>query len=228
MLWLLLSLSFPLLAAENFDCKSEAKMLGNNSQIELELGFAGELKFFRLIIVKKGLLTLSSTGTTDTAGILYDENCGELGVDDNNGDDKNFSLEKPLTEATYYIGVRLQSGDKPVTVGLKTVFTVAESKGEISSDTTETVPTVTNPTTQPATTDNNVSNPTNPPATDNNGATNTANQCRATYDAKSGILTIPCVDVTGAFGSTQTFKVGLQQRGQQFIFDLGKVELVNR
>ena len=82
---------------------------------------AGDQDFFRIDIGEAGSLTLESTGTTDTYGILYDGDGTELARDDDGGTGQNFRISRDsLQPGTYHLLLRAfgpaVSGDYSLTV----------------------------------------------------------------------------------------------------------------
>ena len=82
---------------------------------------AGDQDFFRIDIGVAGSLTLESSGSTDTYGILYDGDSAELARDDDGGTDQNFRISRDsLQPGTYYLLLRAfgpaVSGDYSLTV----------------------------------------------------------------------------------------------------------------
>ena len=82
---------------------------------------SGDQDFFRIDIGVAGSLTLESSGTTDTYGILYDGDGAELARDDDGGTNQNFRISREsLAPGTYYLLLRAfgpaVSGDYSLTV----------------------------------------------------------------------------------------------------------------
>ena len=82
---------------------------------------AGDQDFFRIDIGEAGSLTLESSGSTDTYGILYDGDGAELARDDDGGTGQNFRISRDsLQPGTYHLLLRAFgpaiSGDYSLTV----------------------------------------------------------------------------------------------------------------
>ena len=82
---------------------------------------AGDQDFFRIDIGEAGSLTLESSGSTDTYGILYDGDGTELARDDDGGTGQNFRISRDsLQPGTYHLLLRAfgpaVSGDYSLTV----------------------------------------------------------------------------------------------------------------
>lgn len=65
----------------------------------------GDIDFFRINVTQEGTFTFSTSGSTDTVGVLYDSNGNVLADDDQGGVGNNFSIGRTLTPGTYYISV---------------------------------------------------------------------------------------------------------------------------
>ena len=62
--------------------------------------------YFSIAVTGAGILTASTTGTTDTRGFLYDSDGMRLATDDDSGTGRNFSFSHQITTTgTYYIKV---------------------------------------------------------------------------------------------------------------------------
>ena len=67
----------------------------------------GDRDYFRIDITRAGSLTLATTGSTDTYGILYDDGGGELQRNDDGGAGHNFRIARgSISAGTYYLLVR--------------------------------------------------------------------------------------------------------------------------
>ena len=67
----------------------------------------GDLDYFSFTLTSASLVTIGTTGTTDTIGSLSDTAGNEYGVnDDANTTNRNFSLARELSPGTYYVIVR--------------------------------------------------------------------------------------------------------------------------
>ncbi|MBT7307224.1 MAG: PKD domain-containing protein, partial [Gammaproteobacteria bacterium] len=85
------------LISENGDLSGVIEAGGDNDYFRLELGAAGEL-------------TVSTTGSMDTYGYLYDESGGRLASNDDGGVGTNFSYTYSIPAAgSYYVRVRAYS-----------------------------------------------------------------------------------------------------------------------
>ena len=70
---------------------------------ELEEG--GDKDYFQLSLASDATLTLETTGSTDTYGTLFDGDQASLETDDDDGDGRNFRIERDLAAGTYYVEV---------------------------------------------------------------------------------------------------------------------------
>jgi len=95
--------------------------------------------YFRLDLAQQGLVTIYTTGSTDTYGYLLNSGCSELTFDNDSGTDSNFSIEQELDAGTYYIIVRhynsSSTGSYTLNIECATSYTItasAETGGSIS------------------------------------------------------------------------------------------------
>ena len=77
------------------------------------LGPAGDEDYFRITIANSGEMTVSTIGSTDTYGIIYDATGNALAEGDGQGLDANFSLILSVSAGDYYI--RVEGSDEEVT-----------------------------------------------------------------------------------------------------------------
>ena len=102
--------------------------------------YAGDIDYFRLIIPRAAILTVETSGTTNTFGLLYDAEGIELARNDNGGIFSNFLITRAVTAGTYYVAVRDASSSATgsyfldVTVPGVTVSTTRLNLDEGSSD----------------------------------------------------------------------------------------------
>lgn len=71
---------------------------------------AGDTDVFRLELEGTGTLSLSTTGSTDTFGTLYDTAGNELASDDDGGANTNFLIDVADAGGVYYLAVRGYAG----------------------------------------------------------------------------------------------------------------------
>ena len=62
--------------------------------------------YFMFEVTEAGWFRISTSGTADTVGVLLDGGCRPLADDDDGGEGVNFSIERQLSEGTYFISVR--------------------------------------------------------------------------------------------------------------------------
>ncbi|MCB4745192.1 MAG: PPC domain-containing protein [Sulfurovum sp.] len=85
--------------------KDGATSIDLNSTTSGSIETAGDVDWFKIVIPSRGgVLTVSTTGTIDTEGYLYDENGNQLEFNDD-GLFPNFGISKSLTAGTYYVKV---------------------------------------------------------------------------------------------------------------------------
>jgi hypothetical protein len=79
---------------------------------------AGDRDFYRFVLTVSGRMSIQTAGSTDTYGILYNQNGGSLAQNDDSGAGLNFLIERDLTPGTYFIRVThySQFGTGPYTL----------------------------------------------------------------------------------------------------------------
>lgn len=83
-----------------------ATLVAENSATNGNFEIAGDEDYFRINVPAGGLITLQTTGTTDTYGYLLDSSGTELVSDDDAGTDTNFLINYSVNAGTYYVRVR--------------------------------------------------------------------------------------------------------------------------
>ncbi len=67
----------------------------------------GEMaRYFMFEVTETGWFRIFTSGTADTIGVLLDGDCRPLVEDDDSGEGVNFSVERQLSEGTYFVSVR--------------------------------------------------------------------------------------------------------------------------
>jgi hypothetical protein len=64
-----------------------------------------DVDFFRIDLSSVSSLTVSTTGSNDTSGTLFDSGCNEISESSFGGGGDNFLISEELAEGTYYVGV---------------------------------------------------------------------------------------------------------------------------
>jgi hypothetical protein len=106
--------------------------LGATVNGSLEVG--GDTDYFALTVTASGLLAVSTTGSTDTAGALLDASGVELASADSGGAGANFVLSYRVTPGTYYMRVQ---GASPGTTGgysLTSGFAAGGRRADLDGD----------------------------------------------------------------------------------------------
>ncbi len=80
---------------------------------------AGDADYFRVEVPGAGRLTVETTGTTDTEGVLQGATGQTLTEDDDGGTGSNFRLERQVQAGTYYVAVT--GGENEQGIGLYTL-----------------------------------------------------------------------------------------------------------
>ncbi|MCB4743944.1 MAG: PPC domain-containing protein, partial [Sulfurovum sp.] len=90
--------------------RSTAARIDLNSTTSGSLEVAGDVDWFKIVIPSGGgILTVSTTGSTDTIGELLDASGNEIARNDNNGTDNNFKILRSVAAGTYYVKVKHHS-----------------------------------------------------------------------------------------------------------------------
>ncbi|HBM78609.1 MAG TPA: hypothetical protein DD438_10895, partial [Verrucomicrobiales bacterium] len=87
------------------DTAETATLIDFTSPIVANLDLQGDVDFYRLEIENKSLLTMESSGQTDTLGSLFDAS-GRIVVQNDNANGLNFRITHRADPGTYYLRVR--------------------------------------------------------------------------------------------------------------------------
>ncbi|MCB4745369.1 MAG: DUF1566 domain-containing protein, partial [Sulfurovum sp.] len=117
-----------------------ATPINPNSTTAGRIEKAGDVDWFRVTIPRGGgILTVKTTGTTDTVGTLYNASGTELKTNDNNGSGNNFKISQTVTAGTYYVKVKHSSATGTGNYNLATKFTPsAQSESTLDPESTDT------------------------------------------------------------------------------------------
>ncbi|MCB4782584.1 MAG: PPC domain-containing protein, partial [Sulfurovum sp.] len=106
-----------------------------NSTTQDRIEVAGDEDWFKIVIPRRGTLTVSTTGSTDTEGFLYDTHGTQLVYDNNHGTDNNFRISKFITAGVYYVKVRHHRSVSTGSYSLITRFIAGEtSQAQVLDD----------------------------------------------------------------------------------------------
>ena len=86
--------------------------LGGSRSGRIETG--GDVDYFRVQVSRSGILTVYTTGNTDTYGTLQNSFGSTLATNDDGGSGSNFSITRAVIAGTYYIALQ---GYSPSTTG---------------------------------------------------------------------------------------------------------------
>ncbi|MCB4762120.1 MAG: PPC domain-containing protein, partial [Sulfurovum sp.] len=73
------------------------------------LEVAGDIDWFKIEISRTEILTVETTGATDTYGELYNENNTKIAYDNDGGTGTNFKITHTVTSGIYYVKVKHRS-----------------------------------------------------------------------------------------------------------------------
>ena len=100
------------------DSPAAAILVVVGESVEGELS-AGDIDYFRVTVSSPGTLVASTTGSTDTYGVIEDSSGNVLNENDDGGEGHNFRVSAEVEPGTYYILVR---GFESSTTGDYTLF----------------------------------------------------------------------------------------------------------
>lgn len=95
------------------DCAASTNVNGDSSTPgEIEWTIPDDVDYFNIELDATSVLTIYTTGSTDTRGKLYDTNCilSPLQSNSDSGDGANFLISRDLAEGTYWVEVSHQTG----------------------------------------------------------------------------------------------------------------------
>ncbi|MCB4774564.1 MAG: PPC domain-containing protein, partial [Sulfurovum sp.] len=120
---------------DHTNSKTTAISIDLNSTTQDRIEVAGDEDWFKIVIPRRGTLTVSTTGSTDTEGFLYDTHGTQLVYDNNHGTDNNFRISKFITAGVYYVKVRHHRSVSTGSYSLITRFIAGEtSQAQVLDD----------------------------------------------------------------------------------------------
>ena len=100
-----LSLDFEPDPEANFEPDSEASNIRPNDEVPAMISPAGDVDYWQFTLTESGVVTLETSGSTDTVGRLLNAIGTFLAFDDDSGAGINFRIQGTLPAGTYYIRV---------------------------------------------------------------------------------------------------------------------------
>jgi len=107
------------------DSISASTVIELNSTTSGSIEEGGDSDYFKLVVLEKGTITISSQSSIDTYGYLYDSNGLSIAENDDSGDELNFNIIKTLNAGTYYVRVKAFSSTTTGTYSLETSFVIS-------------------------------------------------------------------------------------------------------
>ena len=92
-------------ADDHGDTRADATALPTGGSVAGEIETGNDVDVFRVDVARAGTLTVSTTGSLDTVGVLQGSDGAELASDDDTGGDGNFQIAHAVTAGTYYVAV---------------------------------------------------------------------------------------------------------------------------
>ena len=83
-----------------------ATVLSQNGSLAGSLDYASDVDYFRVNVTGAGAMTMQTSGTTDTYGLLLNSGGQVLAQDDDSGADSNFRISYPVSTGVYYIAAQ--------------------------------------------------------------------------------------------------------------------------
>ena len=90
---------------DHSDTRSGATSLSFRGPSSGRIDPGSDVDYFKVQVIKSGVLTVYTTGNLDTRGILQNSSGAILGRDFDDGSGNNFKIEQSLNSGTYYIKV---------------------------------------------------------------------------------------------------------------------------
>ncbi|MFN7953355.1 MAG: PPC domain-containing protein [bacterium] len=122
------------LADEGGSSCTTAPSISLGGRISGAINPAGDQDYFRYVITSAGILDISTTGSTDTFGALYDGSCRAIsGASNDDGEGSygyNFHISIAVSPGTYYIRVRHYSSSGTGSYSLVSGFSGGPSGGQ--------------------------------------------------------------------------------------------------
>ena len=115
------------------DTEQTATEIGLPSTTQGVLDHVDDVDYFRLDIPSSGVLTVETTGSTDTSGVLTGPGGVGERTDDDSGAEGNFRIVAPVSPGVHYVGVR---GDRS-SVGQYALRVQFHDHGETEQTATE-------------------------------------------------------------------------------------------
>ena len=96
-------------ADDHSDTRPGATSLSLGSSLAGWIGSGDDVDYFKVQVGEAGVLTVYSTGSLNTRGMLRNSSGALLESDDDGGDGRNFRIERTVGAGTYYVSVKGRS-----------------------------------------------------------------------------------------------------------------------
>lgn len=104
------------------DSRETATEVAVPSSTAGSLESSGDSDYFRIVLQQAAALELHTTGSTDTFGVLYQEDGSHITEDDDSGSGLNFRVNRYLAAGTYFLEVRGYSSSTTGSYSLEAAF----------------------------------------------------------------------------------------------------------
>ena len=101
-------------ADDHGDTRADATVLPVGGSVAGAIETGNDIDVFRVDVTQAGTLTVSTTGSLDTLGVLQGSDGTQLATDDDTGTGRNFLIAHTVTAGTYYVEVASYSANTGV------------------------------------------------------------------------------------------------------------------
>ena len=116
------------------DSRETATELTVPSSTAGSLESPGDSDYFRIVLQESGTLELHTTGSTDTYGVLYQEDGSSITENDDGGNNTNFQITSAVAAGTYFLEVRGYSSSITGSYSLEAAFSESDDESDDGDD----------------------------------------------------------------------------------------------
>ncbi len=107
--------------------RADATSLTPGSSLEGKIEVGGDVDYYQVQVGQSGVLTVHTTGSLDTKGVLEDNTGSSLETDDDGGANTNFRIRRSVSAGTYF--VKVEAYDSQVTGNYTIHASLSETGG---------------------------------------------------------------------------------------------------